>query len=81
MSVADTSLMLKGHSVCDHCPHGPPCANHRQGYVHVTSRGEGWISESPSEQAMTCVLFYIPERRVGHKVEHEGRCPSSSPAI
>ena len=23
MSVADTSLMLGGHSVCDHCPHGP----------------------------------------------------------
>ena len=23
MSVADTSLMLRGHGVCDHCSHGP----------------------------------------------------------
>ena len=23
MSVADTSLMWRGHGVCDHCPLGP----------------------------------------------------------
>ena len=39
MSVADTSLMLRGHSVCDHCPHGPLAYFVMFGYV--TSRGEG----------------------------------------
>ena len=52
MSVADTSLMWRGHSVCDHCPHGPLAYFVMSGYVHVPSRGEGWILESRSEQAI-----------------------------